>query len=304
MDRLEAMGMLVEAVESGSLSAAGRKMKIPLPTLSRKISDLETLLGTRLLIRSTRNLAVTEAGAAYVAAAKRILEQIADAERAAAGEYSAPKGDLVVAAPIAFGRLHVLPIVTEFLDRYREINVRLLLSDSNARLIDEHVDMAIRIGPLPDSAMTATRVGEVRYVVCASPSFLAAHGAPATPADLARLDCVAHDFGAPAKKWAFKRPDAKAVTTAAIRPRLSVTTAEAAIDAAIAGAGVTRVISYQAAAAVARGELRIVLAQYEPEPLPVSVLHAAQGALPLKMRTFLDFCAPRLRQALGAAKPG
>jgi DNA-binding transcriptional LysR family regulator len=303
MDRLEAMAMLVEAIESGSLSAAGRKMQVPLPSVSRKIAELETYLGTRLLIRSTRKLALTDAGAAYVGVAKRILEQVADAERTAAGEYRAPRGDLVLTAPIVFGRLHVLPLVTEFLDRHPEIDIRLILSDRNLHLVDEHVDIAVRIGALNDSSMSVTRVGTVRWVVCASPSFLTAHAVPETPAELSRLPCISHDVAAVARAaWPFRGPGAKGEIKAPIRVRLSVTTAEAAIDAAIRGAGVTRLISYQVAAAVARGELRIILAQYEREPVPVSILHAGQGMLPLKMRTFLDFAAPRLRAAISTAQ--
>src|ERR1700737_4910635 len=159
------MAMLVEAVDSGSLSPVSRKMNVPLPTVSREIADLESHLGARLLTRSTRKLTLTDAGAAYVSVAKRILEQVADAERMAAGEFSAPRGDLAVTAPIVFGRLHVLPVVTDFLGRYPEINIRLMLSDRNVHLIDEHVDIAIRLGALPDSSMTATRLGEVRHVV-------------------------------------------------------------------------------------------------------------------------------------------
>jgi len=244
MDRLEAMAMLVEAVDSGSLSAVGRKMNVPLPTVSRKIADLESHLGTRLLIRSTRKLVLTDAGAAYVSVAKRILEQVTEAERAAAGEYSAPRGDLAVTAPIVFGRLHVLPVVTDFLTRYPEINIHLMLTDRNVHLIEERVDMAIRLGALPDSSMTATRLGEVRHVVCASPSFLAAHGVPETPNSLVTLPCISHDFlPAPSPAWPFRKPGTKVEIIAPVRVRLAVTTAEAAVDAAIAGVGVTRLIS-------------------------------------------------------------
>jgi DNA-binding transcriptional LysR family regulator len=276
-------------------------MNVPLPTVSRRIAELETHLRTRLLIRSTRKLALTAAGAAYVGVAKRILEQVADAERTAAGEYSAPRGDLAITAPIVFGRLHVLPLVTEFLTRHGDINIRLMLSDRNVDLIDEHVDMAIRIGVLPDSSMTATRIGSVRLVTCASPSFLAVHGVPETPTALAALPCISHDFlTAPTAAWPFRKPGTKLDITAPVRVRLAVTTAEAAIDAAIAGIGVTRLVSYQVAEAVARGALRIILEQYEREPAPISILHAGRGALPLKMRSFLDFAAPRLRAAMGA----
>jgi len=297
------MAILVEAVDVGSFSAASRKMNVPLPTVSRKIADLESHLGARLLTRSTRKLTLTDAGAAYVGVAKRILEQVADAERMAAGEYSAPRGDLAVAAPIVFGRLHVLPLVTEFLNRYPEINIRLVLSDRNADLIDEHVDMAIRIGALPDSSMIATRVGSVRHVICASPRFLASHGVPETPASLATLPCISHDFfTVPSAAWPFRKPGAKVDMMALVRMRLAVTTAEAAIDAAVAGIGLTRLLSYQVAEAVARGALRIVLERYEREPIPVSILHAGPGMLPLKVRTFRDFAAPRLRAALSEAK--
>jgi len=303
MDRLEAMAILVEAVDVGSLSAASRKMNVPLPTVSRKIADLESHLGARLLTRSTRKLTLTDAGAEYVGVAKRILEQVADAERTAAGEYSAPRGELVITAPIVLGRLHVLPLVTEFLSRYPEINIRLMLSDRNTDLIDEHVDMAIRIGALPDSSMIATRLGAVRHVICASPSFLASHGVPETPTALAALPCISHDFlTAPSAAWPFRNPGAKVDTMAPISVRLAVTTAEAAIDAAMAGIGVTRLVSYQVAEAVARGTLRIILAQYEREPMPVSILHAGQGMLPLKVRAFRDFAAPRLRAAMDSVK--
>lgn len=300
MDRFQAMTMLVAAVETGSLSAAARKLHVPLPTLSRNISELEAHLGTRLLIRSTRRLALTDAGTAYVTASKNILEQVGDAERAASGEYSAPKGDLVLTTPIAFGRLHVLPVVTDFLALYPDINVRLVLSDRNVHLIDDHVDMALRIGDLPDSSMTATRVGTVRQVVCGSPAFLAAHGVPEMPKDLFGMACVTHDFVARASAWPFRMPPAKSDMMIPIHSRLSVTTAEAAIDAAVAGIGLTRLISYQVATAVARGDLSIVLDAFETEPLPVSLLHAGRGLMPLKMRSFLDFAAPRLRAAMAA----
>jgi DNA-binding transcriptional LysR family regulator len=297
------MAMLVEAVDVGSLSAASRKLNVPLPTVSRKIADLESHLGVRLLTRSTRKLTLTDAGAAYVSVAKRILEQVAEAERTATGEYSAPRGDLAVTAPIVFGRLHVLPLVTEFLTRYPEINIRLMLSDRNTDLIDEHLDMAIRIGALSDSSMIATRVGTVRHLVCASPSFLASYGVPETPTALASLPCISHEFlTALGTQWPFREPGAKVDIMAPVRVRLAVTTAEAAIDAAVAGIGVTRLLSYQVAEAVARGALRIILEPYEREPVPISILHGGPGMLPLKVRTFRDFVTPRLRAAMDSAK--
>jgi DNA-binding transcriptional LysR family regulator len=296
MDRLDAMSVLVAVVESGSFSGASRKLRVPLPTVSRKVAELEAHLNVQLLIRSTRKLTLTDAGEAYVAACKRVLEEVAEAERAASGEYAAPRGDLVVAAPIVFGRLHVLPPVNEFLRHYPEINVRLTLSDRNVHLIDDHIDLAVRIGELADSGMVATRVGAVRRVVCASPDYLASVGMPKVPEDLSALACITFDVLTSAAAWAFWDPQARREKNVPIRSRLSVNTAEAAVDAAIAGVGVTRVLSYQAANAVAEGKLRILLSAYEPEPPPINVVYAEQNVLPRKMRAFLDFVVPRLRE--------
>jgi DNA-binding transcriptional LysR family regulator len=233
-----------------------------------------------------------------VAAAKRILEDVSEAERAAAGEYSAPRGELVIAAPLLFGRLHVLPIVADFLARFAEIDIRLVLSDRNAGLIDDHIDMAVRIGALPDSSMMATRVGEMRRVVCGSPRYFAAHGTPREPSDLSALACVSFGVLDPDDAWNFPVPGRDAQRAIPIRSRLHVNAADAAIDAAIAGIGVTRVLAYQAARAVSQKQLEVVLADFEPEPLPVSLIHTAQSLMPLKLRAFLDFLAPRLRAQL------
>jgi DNA-binding transcriptional LysR family regulator len=301
MDRLDAMSVLVAVVETGSFSAAGRKLNAPLPTISRKVSELEAHLKTQLLIRTTRKLSLTDAGAAYVAACKRILEQVAEAERSASGEYMAPRGDLVVTAPIVFGRLHVLPAVTEFLKNYPEIDVRLPLSDRNVHLIDDHVDVAVRIGALADSSTVATRVGAVRWVVCASPAYLAATGTPKVPEDLSALACISFNALTSATAWSFAAGKTRTQRTVPIHPRLSVNTAETAIDAAIAGIGVTRVLSYQAANAVAEGKLKIVLGDYEPDPRPVNLIYLEQNLLPRKTRAFLDFVAPRIRESVAKA---
>jgi DNA-binding transcriptional LysR family regulator len=303
MDRLDAMSIVVAVVESGSLSAASRRLRIPLPTVSRKISDLEAHLGTRLLIRSTRKLVLTEAGADYVAASRRILEEVGEAERAASGEYSAPRGDLIITAPVVLGRMHLLPAVTEFLAKYPEIDVRLVLSDRYMDLIGDHIDLALRVGPLPDSSLVATRLGVVRPVVCGSPSYFAAHGVPRTPAELAKLTAVTFDVLGSVTSWDFYVPELKAVHAVRLHYRLSVNTAESAIDAAIVGVGVTRVLSYQVARAIKEGKLQTVLSKYEVEPLPVNFVHGGQGLLPLKVRAFLDFAAPRIRARLLEKKP-
>jgi DNA-binding transcriptional LysR family regulator len=300
MDRFEGMSLLVAVMEAGSFSEAGRRLNVPLPTISRKIADLETHLSTRLIVRTTRKLTLTDAGAAYLTASKRILEQVHDAERAASGEYVTPKGELTLSSTIVFGRLQVLPIVGDFLAAFPEVDVRLVLADRTLDLIDEHIDLAVRLGPLPDSNMVATRVGAVRRVVCASPKFLAAHGVPKTPADLMTLPCVS--FSAQAFvgwAWTFALPEG-GNQTVPVRTRLAVNTAEAAADAAIAGVGLTNILSYQILRAVAEGTLQIVLSEFEAPPIPVNLIHAGQGALPLKTRRFIEFAAPRLRKALSA----
>jgi DNA-binding transcriptional LysR family regulator len=298
MDRLEAMSLFIAVAEGGSLSAASRKLRIPLPTVSRKISDLEAHLNTRLLIRSTRKLVLTDAGAAYVAAAKRILDEVSETERAASGEHAAPRGDLVITAPVVFGRLHVLPVLAEFLALWPDINVRLVLADRNLHLIDDHIDIAVRIGALADSALVATRVGAVRRVVCGSPAYFAAHGVPERPEDLSALAAVTFDLFSPSQHWVFRDPKSKGELRAPVRSRLTVNTAEAAIDGAAAGIGVTRVLSYQVAQAVLDGRLQIVLANYEPAPSPISLIHAGRALTPLKVRMLLDFATPRLRARL------
>ena len=295
-DRLEAMSILVAVVDGGSFSGAARRMGVPLATVSRKVGELEAHLGARLLHRSTRKLALTEAGQSYLAACRRILEQVGEAERAASGEFATPKGDLVITAPIVFGRLHVLPVVVEFLRLHPQIDAGLVLSDRWVHLLDDHIDVAIRVGALPDSSLMAMGLGTVRQVVCASPTYLAERGIPASPSDLGDHGCISFQALSAGKSWAFGT--GKSEIAVPVHFRLRVNTAEAAIDAARAGAGLTRVLSYQVAEAVRDGALRIVLAEFEPPPRPVSLLHAGQGALPLKLRAFLDFARPRLSQQL------
>ncbi|MBW8909221.1 MAG: LysR family transcriptional regulator [Mesorhizobium sp.] len=296
MDRLHAMSLFVATVEAGSLSAAARRAGMPLATVSRRLSELEKHLKTRLLNRSTRRLSLTDAGQSYLAACRRILDDVGEAERAAAGEYLNPTGELVITAPVVFGRLHVLPVVTDFLAAYPEVDIRLTLSDRLTQLVEEHIDLALRIGELPVSAMVAMRVGSIRRIVCANPAYLAGRGVPARPQDLAGHDCVTFEGLASPATWNFGAGKSEIVVP--VRSRLQVNTAEAAIDAAIAGLGLTRVLSYQADASVRAGALQVVLEPFEPPPWPVSLVHAGQGRLPVKLRAFLDFAAPRLKERL------
>lgn len=299
MNRLESMNVFVSVVEAGSLSAAGRKLRMPLSTVSRKISELEAQIHARLLLRSTRGLALTDAGKTYFTACKRILEDVQEAERAAAGEYRAPTGELIITAPIAFGRLHVVPVLTKFLKTYPEVQARLVLGDRPLNLWEDHIDLAVRIGELPDSSLMATRVGTVRQVLCASPAYLKERGTPKTPQDLAAHDCVTFANPLTSDVWRFGSGQDQVVVP--LRPRLAVNTAEATIDAAINGAGITRVLSYQIEKPLKAGALALVLKKFEPRPLPVSLLYANQRQLPIKLRAFLDFAAPRLRTALEQA---
>lgn len=300
MDRLEAMTILLRVVDRQSFSAASRELGIPLATVSRKVNELEVHLGSKLLVRTTRKVTLTDAGAAYVTSARRILEEIDEAERLAAGEFHAPQGELIVTAPVLFGRLHILPVVADFLATYPKINIRLLLSDWNLHLLNDHVDIAARIGPLPDSRMVATRIGSMRMVICASPKLLAGHGIPKTPRGLDTLPCVNFDFLSPASTWSFRLKNAKGNIDVPIRPRLSVSTAEAAVWAASQGVGVTRVLHYQCADEVRRGLLQIILSDYEVETLPVHLIHSERGALPFKMRVFLDFAVQRLKERISS----
>jgi DNA-binding transcriptional LysR family regulator len=296
MDRLDAMSLLLSVVDAGSLSAASRRLGIPLATVSRRIADLETHLKTRLLNRTSRMVALTEAGQSYVEACKRILEQVDEAERAAAGEYSVPKGDLTLTAPVVFGRLHVLPVAIAFLEAYPDIDLRLVLADRLINLAEDHVDLAVRIAALPDSGLIAARVGSIRRVVCGSPSYLARRGRPNHPNDLREHDCVTYGGLTASHAWRFV--SGKDEMMVPVHSRLTVNTAEAAIDAAVAGLGLTRVLSYQVADARRDGTLERVLQAFEPAPWPVSLVYVGQSLLPLKLRAFLDFAIPRLKARL------
>jgi DNA-binding transcriptional LysR family regulator len=298
MDRFEAMSLLIASAEAGSFSAASRKLHVPLPTLSRKVSELESLLKTKLLTRSTRKLALTAAGAAYVSASRRILEQVGEAEAQASGEFAAPRGELIVTGPMTFGRIHLLPLVNDFLLAFPEINVRMALSDRSMNLVDDHIDAAVRIGLLPDSGMIATGLGSVRRVICGSPDYFKKNGVPSTPDDLAALTCVTFADLPAGSPWSFAAGGKNLIQFQRPRCRLNINTADAAIEAAIAGIGVTHVLSYQITRAIELGLLRIVLTDFEPDPMPVHLIHSGQGLVPRKLRSFLDFAAPRLRKIL------
>ena len=299
MDRLEPMAVFAAIVDGGSLSAAGRRLNVPLATVSRKLADLEAHLKTRLITRSTRTLVLTDAGRDYLGACRQILEQVDEAERAAAGAYANVKGHLLVAAPIVFGRLHVVPVAAAFLEAHPEVDIQLRLGDRNVNLIEEHVDLALRIGTLPDSNLVATPVGAICRVVCASPGYLQRFGAPPSLQDLAAHRCITFDGLEAATAWTFVGADGQK-RLASVRSRMTVSTADAAIDAAILGLGLTRVLSYQVADALRDGRLVRVLVDDEPAPVPASLIYPGQGRLPMKTRAFIDFAVVRLRERLSA----
>lgn len=301
MDRFEAMSTLLAVVDAGSLSEASRRLRMPLATVSRRVSDLEQHLGTTLLQRSVRALSLTEAGRSYIEACKRILEQVDEAERAARGEYSELKGELFMAAPLVLGKMHAVPLVAEFLQAHPRIDLRLALSDRVVSFFEERVDLALRVGELPDSsALVAARVGEVTMVVCGSPSYFARRGVPRTPEALAEHDCITFEGIASPASWSFSGESA--AKRVKIRSRLVVSTAEAALEAATAGLGVTRVLSYQLEPAEAAGTLVRVLEQFQPRALPVHLVHPDQPLTSHKLRAFIDFAVPRLRKRLGQGR--
>jgi DNA-binding transcriptional LysR family regulator len=296
MDRIEAMTTLLAVVEAGSLSAASRKLRVPLTTVSRRISDLEAHLKTQLLNRSSRRVTLTDAAETYIQACRRILDEVDEAERVVSGEYRAPQGELTVTASMALGRLHVVPVAAAFLKAYPDILLRLRLSDRVVPLQEEHVDLGIRIGALPDSGIVARRIGSVRRVVCASPDYLLSRGRPETPNDLASHDVVSFTGFVHAESWDFQIGGATA--SVPVRSRLQVDAAEAVVEAALAGTGIVRLFSYHVAEAVKDGRLSLLLEAFETQPLPVNIVYLGGGLLPLKVRAFLDFAAPRLKARL------
>lgn len=296
MDRLEAMRVAVAVADAGGLSAAGRTLGMPLATVSRKVAELEAGVRTQIFQRAGRGLKLTDAGAAYLDACRKILGDVADAERAAAGEYVAPQGAITIAAPVVFGRLRLLPLLPGFLAAYPLIDVRVMLADRYVDLAEEHIDAAVRIGELPDSTLMALRLGETRRAVCASPDYIARRGAPRAPADLASHECITFDRIDARDHWAFT--DRGGAVDVRVRSRMTVSTAEAAIDCAVAGVGVTRVLCYQIADHLKAGRLMRVLNAFEPRAMPVQLIYSGGGRVPMKLRAFLDYVGPRLRKSL------
>jgi len=268
---------------------------MPLTTVSRHLKALEDDLDVRLITRTTRRLTLTEPGRAYLETCRRVLADLDAAERRLAGEQAEPQGVLALTAPILFGRSHVQPVVHAYLDAYPRVSARMFLADRIVDLVEEELDLGIRIGHLPDSAMRATALGSVRYVCCASPAYLDDAGVPETPQALAGHRCISFATFAKTGRWSFYGTKPQTVT---VVPRLIVNTAEAAIDAAKAGLGIVRVLSYQAVEGFKDGSLRMVLEAFEPERLPVSLIHREDRLPQAKVQSFVALAVPRLRRAL------
>jgi DNA-binding transcriptional LysR family regulator len=296
MDRFEAMSLFLAVIDAGSISDAARNLRIPVATVSRRISDLEKRLQTQLFTRSSRRISMTDAGHAFARASRRIVHDLSEAEQEAAGEHLVLKGRLVLTAPIALGRLHLLPVVADFLNAHPDVDARLELSDRRSNLIENRIDIAIRVGSLHDSGLIAKKIGTVRRVVCASPSYLKRRDIPEHPRDLIAHDCITFENTISANEWDFNVGSSEEGFQ--VHSRLVANTAEAAVDAAICGVGLARAMDYQIDAPRRAGALSLVLERFAPPAKPVHLMIYKGGQrLPIKTRAFLDFATPRLKRS-------
>jgi DNA-binding transcriptional LysR family regulator len=284
-DRFHGMALFVAVVDSGSMSAAAERLQLSPPAVSRALAALEERLGTRLLQRTTRRLHLTDAGTRYLEDCRRILADLQEAEDALSSEQNAPQGYLSLTAPVLFGQLYVQPVLLYFLDLYPAVQARALLVDRVVDLVEEGLDLAVRLGPLGDSSLIARPVGGTRRVVCAAPAYLEQRGCPRHPAELAQHRLVTSG-GA---EWEFRDHSLK------VRPTLAVTSNLAAIDAAVSGWGITCIPSYQVAQIIESGRLQVLLEEFEPEPWPIHVLHQPRRNLSLKVRLLAEMLIERLR---------
>ncbi len=293
MDQIHLMHVFAAVGDEESFAAAARRLNLSPAAVTRAIAALEEQLGVKLLLRTTRSVRLTEAGRRYLDDIRSILASIAEANQAAAGVNATPKGNLSVTASVLFGKKFIMPSITRYLKDYPEVDVSAYFLDRVVNLVDEGIDVAVRIGHLPDSSLKALRVGQVRRVLCAAPEYLAKNGVPQHPADLPRHTIIAASGITPRVEWHFGAGDDP--TMVRMKPRLTVTSNEAAIDAVLSGLGICRLLSYQIAGEVAQGRLKIVLADYEEAPWPVHVLHRESKFGSSKVRNFIDLLAANLR---------
>ncbi|MEL0083855.1 MAG: LysR family transcriptional regulator [Gammaproteobacteria bacterium] len=289
MDQIQQMRAFVAVAEELGFAAAARRLQISPAAVTRLVAGLEQRLGVTLLVRTTRHVRSTEAGEQYLEDARRILAQLESADAAVAGSLAIPRGRLTVTAPLLFGRHYVLPVVTDYLNRYAETTVSTLFLDRNVNLVEEGVDVAVRLGTLADSSMRARRVGQVSMVVCAAPAYLKSHPRVKRPTDLVDHTLIHTTAGNNAVPWRFTQLRQR------LKPRLVVTSNDAAIDAARSGFGLARVLSYQVAPFLQSGELELVLEADQPEPWPIHVVHREGPGGTARTRTFIDMLATALK---------
>ena len=294
MDRFQEMQVFLAVAQASGFSSAARRLGLSAASVTRAVAALEQRIGTPLLVRTTRNVYLSEAGQRFLEDCRRILNDLQEAEDSAAGSHVQPRGQLTITAPVLFGQLFVTPLLVDYLNRFPEVSINALLLDRTVSLVEEGIDVALRIGELPDSNLHAVRVGEVRRVVCGSPDFFVRHGRPRHPDDLERMPVVASSAIGQVKSWTF----IDSGQPLAVRPvsRLVVTANQAAITAACQGLGMTRILSYQVAGNVAAGELEIVLADFELPPLPIHVVYQGGRNAPARVRSFVDFVVSALRE--------
>ena len=297
MDRFHLMAVFVAVAEEESFAGGARRLGLSPPAVTRAVASLENRLGVKLLTRTTRFVRATDAGLRYLDNARRIIAEADEADDAAAGVNAEPRGHLAVTAPVLFGRMFVMPGIVEYLRRFPDMSLSALFLDRVVNLLEEGMDVGVRIGELPDSTMRAVNVGHVRRVVCASPAYLAAHGVPRAPLDLAKHSMIASSAVSSNVDWRFD--DGSKTISVKVNPRLTVTNNDAAIEAARQGFGVTRLLSYQIAPHIASGQLKTILSEYEPPRLPIQVLHREGRQASAKVRTFVDLLVARLRNDKG-----
>jgi DNA-binding transcriptional LysR family regulator len=286
MDRIDAMQAFVAVADLQGFAPAARKLGLSPSGVTRLIAALENRLGARLLQRTTRSVTLTDVGARYLERARRILGDVEEAEGSVQDERTKPSGRLVVSAPVGFGRLHVSPVMSAYLKRYPDVAGELRLSDSMINLVEEGVDLAVRIGHLPDSSLVARHVGEMRQIVVASSGYLKKRGEPKTPEAIASHETIQFGAMAASQDWRFVE-DGRELRVACM-PRFTTNSADAAIQYAVQGGGLTRVLAYQAAEAIKAGRLRVVLAKFEQPPLPIHIVYPTSRLLSAKVRTFID----------------
>lgn len=294
MDRFQEMQVFAAVAQDQGFSAAARRLGLSAASVTRAVAALEQRIGTQLLIRTTRSVHLSEAGQRYLEDCRRILAEVQEAEDSAAGSHAQPRGQLTVTAPVLFGELFVTPVMAGYLAQYPDVSINAVLVDRIVSMVEEGIDVAVRIGELADSNQHAIRVGEVRRVVCGSPQYLAEHGRPSHPQALAGLPVVATAATGQMRNWPFLEQGEPLIVRP--EPRLVVTANQAAITAACLGLGLTRVLSYQVANKVATGELEIVLADFELPPLPIHVVYQGGRKAPARVRSFVDFTVNALRE--------